>query len=98
MLSQVIHWIPRVISLGMAGFCYFFMLELSSEGWQAALSHFIQGTLLLALALVSWKWGIPGGIVYIALGLYILLRLRRKTGNIVISSVLMITGLLFILF
>ncbi len=94
-VMQVIHWMPRVIGLGIAGFCYFFMLEGFSPGfsWKDALSHFVQGTLLLILALVAWKWGKIGGGLYIALGLYVLLRWRKAA---VIAAVSATTGLLFI--
>ena len=96
-VMQVIHWVPRVIGLGIAGFCYFFMLEGFSPGfnWKDSLSHFVQGTLLLILALVAWKWGKVGGALYIALGLYVLLKWNRA---FVISAVLGTTGLLFIIF
>ena len=44
---EVIQWIPRIASFGISGFCYLFVLELRTEGWKAALSHFIQGSVLL---------------------------------------------------
>jgi len=94
-VNAVIHWIPRAIGFGIAGFCYFFMLEgFSPEfGWKGALSHFAQGTLLLVFALIAWKWGIIGASLYVALGLYVLLKWRKAY---VIATVLGVTGLLFI--
>ena len=79
---------------------YMFMLEgFSPEfNWKDALSHFVQGTLLLILALVSWKWGKLGGSMYIALGLFVLWKFRRSNFTFVMSAILVITGLLFILY
>jgi hypothetical protein len=82
----------------MAGFCYFFMLEAFSPGfsWKDALGHFAQGTLMLAIALVAWMWGIVGGCIYIALGIYILLKWRRTRFTLTLIGMLVAVGLLFI--
>lgn len=98
MLREVMQWIPRVIGLGMAGFCYLFMFEgfAPELSWKDAFSHFVQGSLMLILALVSWKWEKLGGSSYIALGLFVLWKFRRGRPTFVISAIVIITGLLFI--
>jgi len=98
MLTEILIWIPRVTGLLMAGFCYFFMLEIFSEGWKSGLMHFVQGTFMLAVALLAWKWGIIGGSIYVLLGLLVFFHFRRNQFTFILSSVIIATGLMFIFF
>lgn len=97
-LGEIVRLILRIITFGMAGFCYLFMLEFSSEGWQAALSHFVQGTFMLILAIVSWKWNMIGGGLYVILGLFVLLKFRRSKSTLLMAMIIISTGLLLIAF
>ncbi|MBD3184388.1 hypothetical protein GF312_19040 [Candidatus Poribacteria bacterium] len=98
MFLEIAQWIPRIIGFAIAGFCYMFMLELSTEGWGAALSHFIQGTAFLILTLLSWKWGFWGGLLYISFGIFIVIKERKGRFVVIASTTLILTGIMFIIF
>ncbi len=74
------------------------MLEVFSDRWKSAIGHFIQGTVLLMLAIISWKWNILGGTLYVLSGLYILVHWKRIRVIFFIAGMLILTGLLFIIF
>ena len=77
--SKIIHWVPRILSLGFVLFLSLFSLDTFSafSNWQAILPfaiHLLPSLLLLTVALVSWKYDLVGTVLFLSFAaLYILL-------------------------
>jgi len=66
---KIIHWLPRVLSIGFVIFLSLFSLDVFSEysGWDVVLPllvHLIPSFVLLAVVLIAWKHDLAGAIVF----------------------------------
>ncbi|QBA63200.1 DUF7670 domain-containing protein [Muriicola soli] len=74
-LIKILHWSPRI--LGILGILFISMFALdafepSLTIWQQMggfLIHLIPSFILLLVLLIAWKREIPGGIIFLVLGL-----------------------------
>ena len=93
--EKVLHWAPRVLGIAFAAFISLFALDVFGAGVGfgeailALLIHLVPTYLIVAAVLLGWHWEWPGGLAFIALGIfYILLSGGREH----ISAYLLITG------
>ncbi len=66
---KIIFWLPRILSVGFAAFLSLFALDAFSGqgGWEAVggfLIHLIPALIMLAAALVAWKYDWFGMIAF----------------------------------
>lgn len=78
--NPLLYWFPRIVSLLFVAFLMLFSLDVFGEGlsfWQTALAlfmHNVPALILLIAVVISWKYEIVGGVVFILAGLlYIVL-------------------------
>lgn len=110
-INKFIFWTPRILSIIFLLFIAIFSLDVFDMGlsfWQtmlALLMHNIPSFILLAGLLISWKYEIVGGIVFILAGLlYIVLLLLNEqlewymfSWAILISGPAFLIGILFLI-
>lgn len=76
------YWLPRVLAIFYILFISIFALDAFAEGvplTEALLAffiHLVPTYLLMIILLVAWKWCFPGGILFIAAGLFYLFMAR----------------------
>lgn len=74
-VSKFVYWTPRIISIIFLLFLAMFSLDVFDGNYGfwgtilALLIHNIPTFILLAIVLISWKYEIVGGIVFILAGL-----------------------------
>ncbi|MFA6594567.1 MAG: hypothetical protein WCT16_04930 [Candidatus Buchananbacteria bacterium] len=102
-INRLIYWTPRILGLMFVGFLALFSLDVFSLGlgfWQTALGllmHNIPALILLAIIVVSWRYEIVGGIVFILFGLgYIIMVLNNPFNWYMLSWILEISGVAFL--
>lgn len=110
-ISKFVYWAPRVLSILFILFLMMFSLDIFEPGLNAKeiaiglFIHNIPALILLIVIIISWKYEIIGGIVFIFAGLvYIGIRLasNRLGGDILLSSLIIagpsfLIGILYIL-
>ncbi|MFA6227973.1 MAG: hypothetical protein WC668_02185 [Patescibacteria group bacterium] len=103
LINQLIYWAPRVLGLVFVGFLALFSLDVFSLGlgfWQTALGllmHNIPALILLAIIIVSWKYEIVGGIVFVLFGLaYIAMVLNNPFEWYMLAWLAEISGVAFL--
>jgi hypothetical protein len=112
---ELFHWIPRILCILAILFISMFALDSFAEGvsfWNqlsAFMVHLIPSFFLLIILIVSWKWELTGGILFMVIGLGLtpfIYNLNHNMNNSVLMSlgiVLLITipfvivGALFII-
>lgn len=69
-LSNLIIWVPRILSILLVLALYGFLFQFTPEGfeWPGFIYALIPGTVILLLTLFSWLFAKPGGILFILLG------------------------------
>ena len=74
---KILYWSPRVICILSILFISLFALDAFEPDlsiWQQIggfLIHMIPSFILLAALLITWKWELTGGIIFIILGLLV---------------------------
>ena len=72
---KVIYWLPRIICILAILFASMFALDSFGPGrtiWQqlvAFFMHMIPSCVLIVILLVSWRWEMIGGIIFLVIGL-----------------------------
>jgi hypothetical protein len=103
--KMLLYWFPRVLCIGFALFLSVFALDVFDEHltfWRlivALAMHLVPSFVILAVLLVSWRWEWVGGILYIALGAFYVVRFGPHfpwTVSLVIGGPLCAIGLLFL--
>jgi predicted neutral ceramidase superfamily lipid hydrolase len=66
---KIIYWLPKILSIGFVIFLSLFSFDVFSEysGWNVVLPlliHLIPSFIVLAVALISWKYGLVGAIAF----------------------------------
>ena len=78
---KLLHWTPRILSILFILFLAMFSLDVFDMGLDikqtivALVMHNIPAFILLIVLIISWKYEIVGGIVFILAGLLYVLRL-----------------------
>lgn len=95
-MKKFFYWLPRVLSVVFACFISIFAFDvLGQPNWfPALLIHLIPVYFLIALAIVSWKREIIGGILYLVAG--IMLYVFTNLESLVVSAPAFVIGLLFL--
>lgn len=102
-ISKRLYWAPRVLS--MIFICFLFLMSFDvfdseQSTWQVMLAfiiHNVPTLFLLGVLIISWKYEIVGGIVFILAGLlYIILLSRNPFEWYMISWAIQISGIAFI--
>ena len=103
-ISRFVYWTPRVLSIIFIAFLALMSLDVFSLGlgfWQTVvglLMHNIPALLLLAVLLISWRYEIVGGIVFILAGLlYIILLMMNPFEWYMLFWSLQISGPAFLI-
>lgn len=74
-LAKFVYWTPRVASILFVIFLALFSLDVFSESkglWEtlgALFIHNIPALLMLAFAIIAWKYEIVGGVAFILAGI-----------------------------
>jgi hypothetical protein len=74
--KRVLFWTPRILTFLYAAFISMFAFDVFGEGhgtWQsvvALLIHLIPAALMIAVLIVSWRWGWIGAVLFAAAGPY----------------------------
>jgi hypothetical protein len=74
-VSRFVYWTPRIVSILFILFLMLFSLDVFGQGYGfwgtllAFLMHNIPVFILTAILIISWKYEIVGGIVFILAGL-----------------------------
>lgn len=100
--SKFVYWAPRVLSILFILFLAMFSLDVFEGGrgfWETALAflmHNIPVFILTAVLIISWKYEIVGGIVFILAGLlYIVSLLRNPFEWYMLAWAAQISGIAF---
>lgn len=105
MLSKILHWSPRVLSIAFILFLSLFSLDVFEEyrGFQAFLPfliHLLPSLVLLLAVILSWKRDLIGAAVFLAFAVAYVLMVgfhRPWSWYAFISGPAALTGILFLL-
>ncbi len=102
-INKFIYWTPRILSIMFLCFLAVFSLDVISPGlsfWQIAAGLFIHNIpvfILLIVLLISWKYEIIGGIIFIIAGSFFTVRmLWFGLSQSIIAAPALLIGILFI--
>lgn len=113
-INRFVYWMPRILSIIFICFLALFSLDVISPElsfWQIVVGLFMHNIpvfILLAVLLISWKYEIVGGIVFILAGLlYIVIILMNMLRNsfewymvswiVIVAGPAFLIGVLFII-
>jgi len=104
-ISKFVYWTPRILSIIFICFLALFSLDVFSPEltfWQIVLGlfmHNIPVLILLVVLIISWKYEIVGGIVFILAGiLYVLMTMGNLPDlGLVLAWSLQIAGPAFLI-
>ncbi len=106
-----LYWTPRILAIIFILFLMLFSLDVFGNGygfWETILGllmHNIPAFVLIAALIISWKYEIVGGIVFILAGLAYILTLILKPNfewymllwSLIIAGPTFLVGILFII-
>ncbi|MCE1253752.1 MAG: hypothetical protein LWX83_09415 [Anaerolineae bacterium] len=105
-LSRVLYWTPRILSILFILFISLFALDVFNEGydpWQTFVGltiHLIPSYILIAAAIIAWRWE-PAGVVVYALmtGVYPLMVGSRAHWSVylIMSGIPLLLAVLYLL-
>jgi hypothetical protein len=103
--NKFLFWIPRILGITFVLFLMMFSLDIFQPeltAWQIAVGlfmHNIPALLLLIVILISWKYEVVGGIVFILAGLFYILMLtvNSKFELYMLSWIATISGPAFLI-
>ena len=110
-IGKFVYWTPRFFGILFVLFLMMFSLDVFNSGltfWQIIIGlfiHNIPALILLFVLIISWKYEIVGGIIFILAGLFYTVMLIYKTdfqwymisSLVLISFPSFITGILFMI-
>ncbi|MFA5948168.1 MAG: hypothetical protein WC806_04310 [Candidatus Gracilibacteria bacterium] len=110
-INKFIYWIPRILSIVLISFMALMSLDVFSPElnfWQTLIGLFMHNIpvfILIAVLIISWKYEIVGGIVFILAGiLYIFLTIERNpfewyllSWSMIIAGPAFLIGILFLI-
>lgn len=103
--EKILFWAPRVLGIIFAAFISLFALDVFGAGYgffetiAALLIHLVPTYLIVGALLLGWRWEWPGGLAFIALGIfYILMSGGRQhiTAYLLITGPAVLIGILFL--
>ncbi len=101
-ISKFVYWTPRILSIIFIFFLALMSLDVFSSElsfWETVvglLMHNIPAFVLSVVLLISWKYEIVGGIVFILAGLlYIIILMRNPFEWYMLSWAIQIAGIAF---
>lgn len=101
-INRFIYWTPRILSIIFIGFLALMSLDIFEGNygfWGTILGlfmHNIPALVLLIVLLISWKYELVGGIVFILAGLlYIIILMRNPFEWYMLSWAIQIAGIAF---
>ncbi len=106
MISKVLYWIPRVLTIlsilfmTMFSFDVFGGDESSGAKMLGFLIHNIPVLILIAILIIAWKWEVAGGALFIVAsitGTFFFHSFRGNPASLIVISPFLITGILFII-
>lgn len=109
--NKLLFWTPRILGIMFVLFLMMFSLDVFESGltlWQIVVGlfiHNIPALLLLIVLIISWKYEIVGGIVFILAGLFYTLMLTMDSKfewymlswTITIAGPAFLVGILFLM-
>lgn len=103
-ISKNLYWTPRILSTVFVSFLFLMSLDVFSLGlnfWQTIVAFFVHSLpalFLLIVLIVSWKYEIVGGVVFILAGLvYIALLTRNQFEWYYLSWAIQYSGIAFVI-
>ena len=103
-VNRFVYWAPRILSILFLLFLAMFSLDIFDaqyDFWGTVLGLFMHNIpvfVLLIVLIISWKYEIVGGIVFILAGLaYICMTIQRVEWHIALSWSMTIAGPAFII-
>jgi len=110
-INKFIYWTPRILGIIFILFLMMFSLDIFEPGltvWQIIISlfmHNIPSLILLIFLIISWKYEIVGGIVFILAGLLYNVLLAMNPNfewymliwSLIISGPAFLVGILFLI-
>lgn len=104
MKKNWLFWAPRILGIIFCLFISLFALDAFSgdapllEKFMGFLIHLLPTAVLIAVLTISWKWPLPGGIIYILLGAFYLISANRFhwSAILLVAGPAFLTGLLFV--
>ena len=108
-INRFIYWTPRILGIIFILFLMMFSLDVFEPGltvWQIIIGlfmHNLPALILLIFLIISWKYEIVGGIVFILVGLLYILLLATSSNfewymliwSLTISGPAFLIGILF---
>lgn len=101
-ISKSLYWTPRILSIVFICFLSLMSLDvfdLELNFWQTVVAffmHCLPALFLLFVLIISWKYEIVGGVVFILAGLvYIALLTRNQFEWYMLSWAIQISGIAF---
>ncbi|VVB81491.1 Uncharacterised protein [uncultured archaeon] len=103
-VNRFIYWSPRILSILFLLFLAMFSLDIFDAGydfWGTVLGMFMHNIpvlVLLVVLIISWKYEIVGGVVFILAGLlYIISAMSRVEWHLALLWSTMIAGPAFLI-
>ncbi len=105
-VQKIFFWLPRILVVLFALFVSLFALDVFGEGqgfWETAIAlliHLIPTAIILVALVISWRWELIGGILFIGLGLWYIFESGGKAPwsvYAVMTGVPFLVGVLFLI-
>jgi len=102
-VNRFIYWTPRILTILFLLFLAMFSLDVISPEytfWEIMLGLFMHNIpvfVLLTVLIISWKYEIVGGVLFIAAGLFYILLLLKNFQHHMIYWILFISGPAFLI-
>ncbi|NMB70474.1 hypothetical protein GYA27_04780 [candidate division WWE3 bacterium] len=95
-MRQTFYWLPRVLAILYIVFISMFALDVFEEPqWLLALlMHLIPSYILIIMTIIAWKHEKPGGLLFIAGGIFLFVFTRFE--SLIISIPALVIGGLFL--
>ncbi|MFH0867098.1 MAG: hypothetical protein V1904_12955 [Bacteroidota bacterium] len=107
MKHKILFWTPRIICILAITFVMLFSFDVFEpkytfgEQMLAFLMHNIPTLILIAFLVVAWKWELAGGIIFILISLFSIIRFTgfftQNFGIIILAAPFLIAGVLFLI-
>jgi hypothetical protein len=105
MMKRILYWLPRILGILAILFMMMFSLDCFENGGTDALlcllMHNIPALIIVAVLVISWKWELIGGILFIlgfiAGGIFFD-GFGKNPASLIVIAPFLLTGILFILY
>lgn len=104
-MKRILYWLPRILGILAILFMMMFSLDCFENGGTDALlcllMHNIPALIIVAVLVISWKWELIGGILFIlgfiAGGIFFD-GFGKNPASLIVIAPFLLTGILFILY